>query len=435
MEGAANHEEHGHDDESGGDECTLHSSPRAPSRMSAGRGGGSPQLAGGNEQRRAGIVGEAQLLEEGEARPADALVDRRQPAHLARGENPLDLARSLLGLAHRQFEAAGVELGLKRALGRGSEHGRSVRDAVLCQAAPGRRGGTDVAPAAPFAGGARGAGHTRGVEVSEARAWIADLPPTLSQQRRLIARLLEVCLSVATARVFLVGCSIGRGAADELSDVDCFIGCDPENVDEVLAAVRAALPEMGALVDELEHPYYGLTRVVAQFSGCVQLDLVVGPSPQGRAPDEIVLLDRDGVMETDRAVALDVVTPEVIREWSFLAWEGLADMLKYLRRGSTWEALDRLHSVRGRIWALWAAARGARYPAFGLSQVLDRDPSDLPDGIGTTVSDLDSRNLRLAALAAAAVLTRVSAAAAEVHGGVLPDALARHVEVLLRDPG
>lgn len=265
----------------------------------------------------------------------------------------------------------------------------------------------------------------------EAREWLAALPGELDAQRRIMERLLGLCLAHPAARVFLVGCSIGRGAADALSDVDCFIGCHPEGAGEVIAAVRAGLPEMGELVDALEHPHAGQTRIVGQFAGCVQLDLVVGPAHQGRAPDEVVLYDPDGLMACDRVVSADIVTAETVREWAFLGWEALADVVKYLRRGSLWEALARLNQTRDRIWALWAAARGARYPAFGLPQVLDRDPGDLPHGIEATVAGLDAPGLRTAAIASSTVLEQVSALAARVHGGTLPDALARHVTALL----
>ncbi len=270
------------------------------------------------------------------------------------------------------------------------------------------------------------------MEERETREWLAALPAQLQAQRRIMERLLDLCLAQSAARVFLVGCSIGRAAADALSDVDCFVGCRPGSVDEMIAAVRAALPEMDEFVDALVHPYAGLTRIVGQFSGCVQLDLVVGPAHRGRAPDEVVLFDPDGLMTTDRVVSADIVTAENVHEWAFLGWLALADVVKYLRRGSRWEALARLDEARDRIWALWAAARKARYPVFGLSQVLDRDPEDLPDGIEATVAGLDAAGLNAAAVASGMVLERVSMLAVQVHGGKLPDALAQHVAALLQ---
>lgn len=265
----------------------------------------------------------------------------------------------------------------------------------------------------------------------QARTWLAALPAQLAAQRQIMERLLSLCEARTGARLFLVGCSIGRGAADELSDVDCFIGCQPASIDEIVAAVRAALPEMGQFVDALVHPYRGMTRVVGQFAGCVQLDLVVGPVHQGRAPGEVILYDPDTLTTTERVVSADLVSAEQIREWAYLGWHALADLVKYLRRGSCWEALARLDAARDQIWALWAAARGARYPVFGLSQVLDRDPADLPDGIEATVAGLDFAELSAAAIAAAGVLAQVSALAVRVRGGELPEALARHVTGLL----
>ncbi len=270
------------------------------------------------------------------------------------------------------------------------------------------------------------------MQETEAREWLAALPAQLRAQRRIMERLLDLCLAQPAARVFLVSCSIGRGAADELSDVDCYLGCQPELVDEMIAAVRAALPQMGELVDVLAHAFRGMTRIVAQFSGCVQLDLVVAAAIEGRAPDEVVLFDPDGLMSSDRVVRSDIVTAEDVFEWAFLGWEALANVVKYLRRGSLWEALARLDQARDRIWALWAAARKARYPVFGLSQVLDRDPGDLPDGIEATVAGLDAAALRAAAIASAGVLSQVSQHAAQVYAAAVPDALARHVTALLQ---
>ncbi|HVB41903.1 MAG TPA: hypothetical protein VNF47_04260 [Streptosporangiaceae bacterium] len=265
----------------------------------------------------------------------------------------------------------------------------------------------------------------------EARQWLAALPEELHAQRRIMGRLVDLCYERPGARVFLVGCSIGRGAADALSDVDCFIGCQLDSVGDVISAVRAAAPEMGEVVDELVHLYRDMNRIVVQFAGCAQLDLVVGPAHSGRGPDEVILFDPDGLMRTDRVVSADIVTSEKVREWAFLGWMALADAVKYLRRGSHWEAHARLNETRDWIWALWAAARNARYPVFGLSQVLDRDPGDLPDGIEATVAGLDAAGLSAAAAAAGTILARVSALAAEVHGGELPDDLARHVTALL----
>ena len=108
-------------------------------------------------------------------------------------------------------------------------------------------------------------------------------------------------------------------------------------------------------------------------------------------------------------------------------WIELLDIDKYLRRGSLWEAHERLHQVRHHIWMLWAAATGALYPWHGLSQVLDNDARNLPPGIEGTVAGLDSAELRQAARASATLLATVSAAAGrEHHPADLPSAMAAY---------
>ena len=105
----------------------------------------------------------------------------------------------------------------------------------------------------------------------------------------------------------LVGCSLGRGAADALSDIDAALGVDAprgeagaERVETVEAMVVAALPELGPLVDVLRHRTgpagQHVRRIFAQFTNGTQLDLVVvaaaeidNVSAHGGAPDFIPL--------------------------------------------------------------------------------------------------------------------------------------------------
>ena len=94
---------------------------------------------------------------------------------------------------------------------------------------------------------------------------------------------------VASALVggsLLVGCSLGRGAADALSDIDAALGIDAPRgeagagtVEAAEAMVVAALPELGALIDVLRHrtgpaDQY-VRRIFAQFADGTQLDLAV----------------------------------------------------------------------------------------------------------------------------------------------------------------
>jgi hypothetical protein len=290
------------------------------------------------------------------------------------------------------------------------------------------------------------------------RAWLAELPNELSAQRRVMARLAARCEAWPLAMSLLVGCSLGRGAADALSDIDAALGVDAPpgeagagRIETAEALVAAALPDLGALVDVLRHrtgpgSQY-VRRVFAQFADGTQLDLAVVAEAEiearrrgGGAPDFIPLYQArpasadplgrptaGGGASVSEPAAAYAVTGEQVREWAFHSWCALIDADKYLRRGSLWEAHSRLHEARHYIWVLWAAAHGALYPWHGLSQVLDHDPANLPPDIGSTVAGLDAPGLRQAARASATVLTTASEAAARRHPADLPAAMAAYV--------
>ena len=298
------------------------------------------------------------------------------------------------------------------------------------------------------------------------RAWLAALPDELAAQRRVMAILADRCEAWPLATSLWVGCSLGRGAADALSDIDAALGVDaPPGADgagrigTAEAMVVAALPELGALVDVLRHrtgpDSQHVRRIFAQFADRTQLDLAVVAEAEiktrrraGGAPDFIPLYQaRPAAGEPDDRMlagggasgseppAAYAVTGEQVREWAFHGWCALIDADKYLRRGSLWEAHGRLHEARHYTWVLWAAAQGALYPWHGLSQVLDHDPGNLPPGIESTVVGLDAPALRRAARASAKVLTTASEAAARRHPADLPAAMAAYVtRVLSREP-
>ena len=269
--------------------------------------------------------------------------------------------------------------------------------------------------------------------------WLSQLPDELAGQRRVMAGVLGFCAATPVVTSFSVGCSLGRGAADELSDIDAALGVtDEASVGAAEALVSAALPGFGPLVDLLRYQARhddGIRRIFAQYADRTQLDLAVVPQAKvklAERPDFVALYLSPGApASAGDPAAPFVVSAEQVREWAFIAWSELLDIDKYLRRGSLWEAHDRLHDVRRHIWMLWAAATGAMYPWHGLSQVLDRDAGDLPPGIGATVATLDAADLRRAARASAAVLSTASEAAAGKHPADLPTALAGYVTALL----
>ena len=283
-----------------------------------------------------------------------------------------------------------------------------------------------------------------------------------------MACLADRCEAWPLAMSLLVGCSLGRGAADALSDIDAALGVDAPRgeagagrIATAEAMVVAALPEMGALVDVLRHrtgpDSQHVRRIFAQFADGVQLDLAVVAEAEietrlraGGAPDFVPLYQAPalpgsrepgvqmrpgGSASPSGPPAAYAVTGEQVREWAFHGWCALIDADKYLRRGSLWEAHSRLHEARQYIWTLWAAAHGALYPWHGLSQVLDHDPGNLPPDIESTVAGLDPPGLRRAARASAKVLTTASEAAARRHPADLPAAMAAYVtRMLSREP-
>ena len=290
----------------------------------------------------------------------------------------------------------------------------------------------------------------------EGRTWLAALPEELTAQRRVLTRLVDRCEAWPLATSLVVGCSLGRGAADELSDIDAALGVDAPRGDAgagrvttMEAMVVEALPELGMLVDVLRHPTgpasQHVRRIFAQFADGTQLDLAVVADAEvearrraGGAPELCLAVPGAGLGGVGSPVPADgasggkppdayAVTGEQVREWAFLGWIALLDADKYLRRGSLWEAHSRLQEARHRIWALWAAAQGAIYPWHGLSQVLDHDPGDLPPGIEFTVASLDAADLRRAARASAGVLAAASEDAARRHAADLPAAMADYV--------
>jgi hypothetical protein len=312
----------------------------------------------------------------------------------------------------------------------------------------------------------RPADGSAAADVPTGRAWLAALPDELAAQRRVMGRLTDLCEAWPLVTSLLVGCSLGRGAADALSDIDAALGVDAPRgeagagrIRTAEAMVAAALPEMGALVDVLRHrtgpDSQYVRRVFVQFADGTQLDLAVVAEAEirarrraGGAPDFVPLYqaipgsgepDDETTAGNSAAVseppAAYAVTGEQVREWAFHGWCMLIDADKYLRRGSLWEAHDRLHEARHYAWVLWAAANGALYPWHGLSQVLDHDPGNLPPGIESTVAGLDAAGLRRAARASAEVLATASEAAVGRHPADLPAAMAAYVtQALSREP-
>jgi hypothetical protein len=269
--------------------------------------------------------------------------------------------------------------------------------------------------------------------------WLDDLRRRLPRHAELIDALVAVCAADERIEVLEIQCSIARGAGDELSDLDMGLTARDDDWEAVAVELPERLRSISETVDLLEHtmPEWGTRRhrrIFVQYADGRQLDLVVQPTSNlaGRVPGAVVLYDPGGRLATERRPGSMQVGPDEVRAWELLGWELLANVSKYLARGSVWEALERLHDARGMALRLHAAAEGVTYPGFGLTSLLDADPPRLPDGLEATVSGPDPEGLRSAALACGELLRGAAASARNRLGTDRPESpMADHVMTLL----
>jgi hypothetical protein len=123
----------------------------------------------------------------------------------------------------------------------------------------------------------------------------------------------------------------------------------------------------------------------------------------------------------------DPPTPAQVREWAFHGWSALADVGKYLRRGSAWEALIQLNNARDQLWRLKAVAEDVPDPQFGVISILDFAPETIAPGMAATVADLDLARLVSAARQLANLLDQFGQQLPAEHRAALPEAMAQFV--------
>jgi hypothetical protein len=286
--------------------------------------------------------------------------------------------------------------------------------------------------------------------MEQGRAWIDRLPDELAGQQAIMRRLLTFSEADPDVCWLAIGCSVARGAGDRMSDLDMGVGVREEAFEAVRDRIRLAADGLGDLVESYHHQLPGVPppheRVFAQYADGCQLDLVILPPvlPGGPLPRTVMLYDRDGqsAAAAAGAAAGDGVTAGApgpaavqLREWAFGGWCALADLAKYVRRESVWEALDRLHEARTQLWRLHAAASGIADPQYGLTSVLDFAPGDIPAGIEETVAGLSLPSLLAAARQTARLLTATGQRLPAGARAALPQAMARYVTQLLDSIG
>jgi hypothetical protein len=275
----------------------------------------------------------------------------------------------------------------------------------------------------------------------DASAWLASLPADLARQKELILRLLNEVEKDERMRLFIVGCSIGRGAADRLSDVDALICVSDAAWPDVIAESGDLVRRIGAIVDQHAEVMTGTSdrrawqHTFAQYADGAQVDLAITPVPARRAPahDWVVLYDPDQLIQGEPTSG--VATTEQVRGWMFNAFHHLSACVKYLTRGSLWEAELQLGAARADLWRLWAAAEGVPDPQYGLTAVLDRPGTPLPRNIDMTTAPLEPAALARAANVCAELLIDIWPRSVAKAGGDAPamPPLADWVRTQLKD--
>ena len=233
--------------------------------------------------------------------------------------------------------------------------------------------------------------------------WLRGLPDELAPQRSVMRGLVEHAKANDRIRVVVVGCSIGRGNADALSDVDALIGVGGD-WRAALPAIDAGAADIAPILDRhsqfLSDPKRADYRhTFIQYENGVQVDLVVSPVFAQRRPDRewVVLYDPDGRVSGEPEQRDP--TSDQVRTWMFGGLGRLSAAAKYLTRGSLWEAHATLEAARADLWRLWAVSIGAADPQFGLTAVLDVQGARLLPGIERTIAPLDRAKIREASLA------------------------------------
>jgi predicted nucleotidyltransferase len=274
--------------------------------------------------------------------------------------------------------------------------------------------------------------------VATGTGWVEALPIELVAQQTLLRGLLGWCESDDAVTWSVLGCSLARGNADALSDLDVAVGVDDDAINGAAVRLAEAVQEMGDLVEVFSHRlptvFWPHMRVFAQFADRAQLDIVLVQASAHNVPGSIVLYDRTGLLGDGTGIT-PVIAPGEVTTWSCLAWAALADLGKYLRRRSPWEAHARLEEARAELWRLWALVDGAPEPQYGVTSVLDADEPVVPATMAATVAGLDLSQLLDAGQVLAAQLTTVQGRLRDSNGYVFPDKLGEFVSADLEALG
>jgi hypothetical protein len=241
------------------------------------------------------------------------------------------------------------------------------------------------------------------------------MPATVTRQHDILTAMLQVVELEPALRWFELGCSLGRNAGDELSDIDCGVGIADDQWPEALVLGARLAACGGPIIDTMRQAFPGRDgahgwHLFTLYADGAQLSLVLMPSASrsGLPPGSVALYDADARLATPMRPPAADVDAATLREWAALGWIALGDLAKYLDRGSLWEAYARLQEARGEVFKLWAAGSKIDFPGYRLTAILDTPSESVPTEFEATVAALDATDLRRAALACADLLSKAT---------------------------
>ena len=232
----------------------------------------------------------------------------------------------------------------------------------------------------------------------DAERWLRSLPKELAPHREVMLALMREAERDPAIRVLVVGCSLGRGAADELSDVDAMYAVVDTAWRDAVSESAGVVRRVGDVIDMHQQIIEPANRELNPYD----LVVAVARDRQAPRPDWIVLYDPDERIVGEAKAT--TATAEQVRRWMHVALVHLSACAKYLTRGSLWEANAQLDAARAELWRLWAVAERIADPQYGLTAVLDAPDAPMPENIEATVAGLDRRALRSAAMSCAEIL-------------------------------
>ena len=242
--------------------------------------------------------------------------------------------------------------------------------------------------------------------VVEPSDWLRSLPGSLSRQREVMESLLATSRDDDRIRALVVGCSIGRGVGDELSDIDTLVGVRPEAWTSALADSRGWIERAAPVLDmhqmlmpegAPEEKQYQGTYV--QYANGVEMDFVVSRLRDDwrRRGDWVVLYDPDGAMPRD--ITRSKQSADDLRRWGYAVFTRLGAVAKYVTRGALWEAHNVLELARGDVWRLWAVAERVPDAQYGVTAVFDDPRHAVPASMTKTLASFNGPSLVAAAMA------------------------------------